>query len=350
MTRSLNRWQAILVGLAVLAGLGLGGLGLFAIGSRQWLWSDTFHVQAGFKQVRGVEPGTRVRVLGKPAGEVVDVQFPARPGGDVVLKLKLDAGVRHLVRSDATAQIMGEGLVGGKVVEIHPGREESEPVQDGAFIAARTVPELGDVLARADQALGQLDDLLDGVRKGEGSIGRLMTDPELYIRMNEFVRQGKGTLESIQQDANAIKEMPIIRSYVRDAHKLLVRPDCERNRQWFAEADLFEPGQAVLTAKGKQKLDGLAGWLDGLKHKGSEVVVVACARPDHEPQVAQTLTQKQSEAVTGYLVGQHAADKLGWFSRRKVTALGLGTNASPAPEKTPLPTPRIEVVVFVPQG
>ena len=139
MNRSLSRWQAALLGLVVLAGLGLGGLGLFAVGSRQWLWSDTFHLQVGFKQVRGVEVGTRVRVLGKPAGEVVDVQFPSRPGGDVVLKLRLDAGVRHLVRADASAQIIGEGLVGGKVVEIQPGREESEPVADGAFIASRSV-------------------------------------------------------------------------------------------------------------------------------------------------------------------------------------------------------------------
>ena len=49
-----------------------------------------------------------------------------------------------------------------------------------------------------------------------------------------------------------------------------MRPDHERNRRVFAENDLFEPGRAVLTAEGKEKLDELAPWLDGLKHKGSE--------------------------------------------------------------------------------
>ena len=71
--------------------------------------------------------------------------------------------------------------------------------------------------------------------------------------------------------------MPIVRSYVKDANKLLVRPDCSFNRQWLSEADLFEPGNAVLTAKGRAELDKLVPWLEGLKHTGSEVVIAGYA-------------------------------------------------------------------------
>jgi hypothetical protein len=98
-------------------------------------------------------------------------------------------------------------------------------------------------------------------------------------------------------------------------------------------------------------LDELAPWLEGLKHKGSEVVVVAYADPKTaNPTTAQTVTRKQSEAVCDYLKSHHAIQKMGWFTSRKVVALGLGANPPLEPEKERLPADRVEVLVFVPQG
>jgi len=62
------------------------------------------------------------------------------------------------------------------------------------------------------------------------------------------------------------------------------------------------------------------------------------------------LTRQQSEAVCEYLKGNHAIQKMGWFRSRKVTALGQGTSPPPAPERSPLPASRVEVIVFVPHG
>ena len=95
----------------------------------------------------------------------------------------------------------------------------------------------------------------------------------------------------------------------------------------------------------------LGPWLAGLKYKGSEVVIVAYADPRlTNPGVARPLTARQSETVCEYLKSHHSVQKLGWFSSRKVTPLGLGTGLPPAPEAESLPAARIEVIVFVPQG
>jgi phospholipid/cholesterol/gamma-HCH transport system substrate-binding protein len=341
--RSLSRWQAVILGTVVAGSLALGSFGVFAIGNRHWLWSDTFQIQVGFRQIRGVEAGTRVRVQGMEAGEVIAVQPPGSPGQDVVLRLRLAGRFRPLVRADASAQIVGESMVGGKVVEIDPGSPSAKPVEEDAIIASRPTAELADVVGRVEGVLAE-------VRDGKGTLGKLLKEDKAHEELVQMLEQGRTTLASIQQDADAVKALPIIRSYVKDAHKLLVRPECEVNRQWFGEAELFEPGRSVLTAQGRQQLDRLVPWLEGLKHKGSEVVVAAYTDPSVEPKWALTLSQKQSEAVCAYLKDQHSVHKMGWLSKRPVTPIGLGVGPAPPPEKEKLPAPRVEVLVFVPQG
>lgn len=348
MSRTLSRLQALVLGLIVLAGMGLAGVGLFAVGSRGWFGKDPLHVRVGFREIRGVEVGTRVRIQGIDAGEVVNILPPEAPDGPVVLRLALKDEYRRLVRGHSTVQIVSEGMLGGKVLEIHrrplqPGQQD-EPAAEDALLESENSTELADVL-------GQVKQTLDGIRNGDGTLGKLARDPQAYDALLELLHQGRDTVASIGQSADAVKHMPLVRDYVEDASRLLIRPNCERNRQCFAESDLFEPGRAVLTTQGRERLDQLAPWLEGLKHKGSDVVIVAYADPKKSPpKLAQTLTRQQSEAVCDYLKRQHSIEKLGWFSSRKVTALGQGVNPPPAPERDPLPPARVEVIVFVPQG
>jgi phospholipid/cholesterol/gamma-HCH transport system substrate-binding protein len=338
----------LLLGLTVLVGLGLAGVGLFSVGSRGWFGKDALHVRAGFREIRGVEVGTRVRIQGIDAGEVVSITPPETPDGLVVLRLCLRNEYRRLVRANSTVQIVSEGMLGGKVVEIHrgptKGRQPDEPAGEDALLESEPSTELADVL-------GQVKDTLKGIQNGEGTLGKLAHDSQAYDDLRAMLQQGRETMASIGQGADAVKKLPLVRNRVEDPIALLVRPNCERNRQCFAESELFEPGRAVLTAQGRQRLDGLAPWLEGMKHKGSEVVVVAYADPEKATAtLAQTVTRQQSEAVCDYLKRQHAIQKMGWFSSRKVTPLGQGVKTPPAPERDPLPAARVEVLVFVPQG
>jgi phospholipid/cholesterol/gamma-HCH transport system substrate-binding protein len=348
VSRTLSRLQAVVLGVLVLGGIGLAMVGLFAVGSRGWLGKEPLHVRVGFREIRGVEVGTRVRIQGIDAGEVVGIVPPDSPDGLVVLRLALKDDYRRLVRAGSTVQIVSEGMLGGKVLEIHRGKpkpgEQDELAAEDALLESEAGTELADVL-------GQVKQTLEGIKNGDGTLGKLARDPRAYDSLLALLHEGRDTIASIGQGADAVKHMPVVRDYVEDADSLLVRPNCERNRQYFAESDLFEPGRAVLTAQGRKRLDDLAPWLEGMKHKGSEVVVVAYADPQKsEPKLARMLTRQQSEAICDYLKRQHSIQKMGWFSSRKVTALGQGVNPPPAPERDPLPAARVEVLVFVPQG
>jgi phospholipid/cholesterol/gamma-HCH transport system substrate-binding protein len=352
VSRSLSRLQAVVLGLAVLLGLGLGAGALFAIGNRAWYGKDAFPLRAGFPEVKGVEVGTRVRIQGIDAGEVVRVEPPDEPGGLVVLHLKLKGEYRHLVRANSAVQIVSEGLIGGRVLEILPGRPgpEALPVADNDLLRCNQAPELADVLGEAGRTL-------EDVRAGKGSIGKLVSDPQAHDELVALLREGRQAVASLQQTAASIQRvaeaadrLPLVGGYVENPVTLLERPRCSRDRHVFAAADLFDSGSAVLTAAGKRRLDEIAPWLEAMKHPGSEVVVVAYADPKGgQAEVARRLTREQSEAVCEYLKSRHKVQKMGWFSSRAVTPLGQGSSPPPTPEPKPLPPARVEVVVFVPQ-
>src|SRR5262249_15529101 len=161
--------------------------------------------RAGFPQIRGVEVGTRVRVLGRDAGEVVAVDLPAHPSGEVVLRLRLDGRLRSLIRADASAQIAADGMMGGKIVDITPGTDHAEPVAYDSRIASKPCAEVADLLAQVGSALG-------GIGSGKGSLGKLVNDDQAYEELVRLLRSGQGTMTALKQNADALKGMPVVRS------------------------------------------------------------------------------------------------------------------------------------------
>jgi phospholipid/cholesterol/gamma-HCH transport system substrate-binding protein len=340
----LTKWQAAVLGVVVLLGLAGGAYGLYVL--MPWMSGDALEVRVGFDNIGGVEKGTRVRLQGMDAGEVAAIEKPSQPGEPVMLRLRLKGEFRDLVRTDARVRIVGEGLVGGKVVEVlpqrrRPGEAQAPPAANGTELTAQPTVEANDLLEQASALL-----------HGDGTVGKLLNDPTLYLAAVAALDQGKEALTSVQENSDGLQKTWLMRGVVQKPHALLERFNCERNRKVFAESELFAPGQAVLTAQGKALLDAKAApLLNGMKHAGSDVVVAAYAepRPGRSAQLARDLTQQQSEAVCTYLKDRHGVHRMGWFGTRKVTPLGQGYNPPPAPEPEPLPPGRVEVMVFVPQ-
>jgi phospholipid/cholesterol/gamma-HCH transport system substrate-binding protein len=253
------------------------------------------------------------------------------------------------------------------------------------FREGQVVTELAQATTRLNRMLTRADETLQAVQRGEGTLGKLLKNDSLYTDLSTTLtqvnaalydlRNGKGTLGqlvksneayteavqslqevrkmvvSVKQNADAIKALPVVRNYVVDPNKELIRPNCTRLRKWLPEKALFEPSRAVLTAGGKQALDDVAPWLNEHKEEGSEVVVAAVAAPDQNGDFAHTLTQQQSEAVVQYLKSQHKIHRTGfwWWSNRKVRAIGCGIHPPPVPETERLAAARIELIVFVPE-
>lgn len=393
MSQAMSRRQSVLLGLAVLAALALGGFGLARIADKQGLWAESVEVAAGFPDAHDLTPGTPVRIRGVEAGQVVAIEYPDHdgPGAEVTVRMKLDSRYAARMYADASATIHGSGVFGSKVIAIQPGTPAAGPLASGRlkgikpFDIADAVAELrdtagevkklaADVKATSTEARGLIRD----VRESDGTFAKLVKDDELYrdlkglatdaqslvkrtnkavgtvesemANLKGFVSDGRDTLRSVKQSTDAVAKLPVIRSYVSDANALLIRPAHTRDRRVYNAGDLFHAASARMSESGHEHLSKVAEWLNGPHSDKAEVVVVAFSDPNDPDQTSASaleMTRKQSEAVVEFLKG-HGVHKLGWITRRKMTPLGMGMNPSPVVEKESLPASNLQVLLFTP--
>ncbi len=370
MRRDLSRWRALANAGFVLLILVIAGYGFVQVSSRKWAWQPTFRVQAGFSSVAGVEVGAKVRVQGIAAGVVESIEPPRIPGGPVILWFRIDERLHPLVRTDATARIVPQSLVGAKVVEIVPGKPDAPVVADRGSITVESPIELADLMKQAatslkrvdavaeaaEKGLGEINAIAGSIREGKGSLGKFVRDDEAYQRIVSLSVHGSKAIDDLDQNLAALKRTwPLSRYFddkgFYDRERVLFKPGSERDSRVLAADDLFEPGRSVLTAPGRKQLDDVGSWFARTKRPKSEVVIAAFTDDARDTELAQILTQEQADAVRKYLVAKHGIESTGWFSSRKVASIGFGSQV-PRGSGNPTDSPprRVEVILFTPQA
>ena len=265
----MNRTFAVAVGAFVIAGILLFGVGLFLIGDRRMLFSDTFEVYAEFANIGGLQNGAKVRVAGMDAGEVDTIYVPPGPSARFRVKLRIREDLHPVIRVDSVATIQTDGLVGNKFVQVDAGTDQAQVVSARGTIQSREPFDLSAMLQRMndtvdlvskaivevksglDEALGSVTDtakdarqlindlgtdaraimasaqkvsrdlntIVASVRDGKGSVGKLLADDSLYnsvkgisadaekavANLREASEQAKGAVADFRGDNGPLK-------------------------------------------------------------------------------------------------------------------------------------------------
>lgn len=375
MSHEIGRVRALLNAALALAVLALAGYGASRVAARHWQVQKTFSARVEMPQVGGLELGGKVRVQGMDAGVVEAIVPPDRPGRPVTLILKIDDRLRGLVRSDASARVAAQGVLGAKVIEIVPGRPDAPALASGGTLRAEPAVELSDlvkdaaaalkridaVAIAAERGLGEINAIASEIRAGRGTLGKLVRDDEAYERLIGMSSRGEKALGDLDENLAALKRTWPLSRYFNgrgfdDRDRVLFQPGSTRESKTLRGDDLFDPGSAVLKPSGRQELDDVAKWFYKVRRpKATEVVIAAFADdPRGDEDLNQALTEKQAEVVRDYLINRHAINSTGWFSSRKVAAVGFGSQpprlARGAEEVGNLPPRRVEVILFTPQA
>jgi len=232
-----NAQQTARVGLFFLLGIALIWVTFETLSGGKVFQDKGYQLIAGFESLKELKEGDEVRMAGVKIGEVMRTQLAGRRA-EAVLRI----GSQYKIKNDATATIVMAGLIGTNYIGIDLGSRDAPDLPAGAEIRTKTTPDINSVMAEIGQlsqklegALGNLGAALGGdpnkpgiiqkidvlltenrekiggtlaniqqitdkVNKGEGTLGRLVSDPKLH---DELV----STIEAIKRSASEAKTM-----------------------------------------------------------------------------------------------------------------------------------------------
>jgi phospholipid/cholesterol/gamma-HCH transport system substrate-binding protein len=186
------RLGAFIVGtLAILAA------GVFIIGSKEYLFHSTYKLKAQFENVAGLADGADVQVGGVHSGTVTGILLPTRPGGKVTVILDLAKSTHEIIKQDSVASIQTEGLLGNQYLAISFGSAGQADVKDGEIIQSEPPFDMADLLKKANgildssqeailnvtQATAHLSSVSAKIDSGQGTVGALVNDKQLYSNL-----------------------------------------------------------------------------------------------------------------------------------------------------------------------
>ncbi len=199
------------LGIFIFFGIALLVLAVFLIGQKNALFSSTFTVNAYFKDVQGLRTGASVRLSGIDVGSVSNVNIVNDTTGRVKVSMELQTDVRRFIRTDTKATIETEGLVGSKVVVLKMGSSNAEPVKDGGYIQSEEPVGFSAIVAQTEGIMQftknmtkDLSEILEKVNNGEGSIGKLINNDDLYNNASNLTKQADSSLKNITEELTRI--------------------------------------------------------------------------------------------------------------------------------------------------
>ncbi len=212
-TRSL-RWSELKIGLMAVAALLIAGVLILTLGAESGFFWQRYNLKVKFPNAGGVQEGSSVRVAGVAVGSVRTMRFV---GSEVEMDLELREEMRDKVRTTSRATIGSVSLLGEGAVDI-TATTTGQPIPDWGYVPADAPPaQLADVTAQASRGITEITALLEDIRAGRGTVGKLMTDEQLYADLLQFtaaardvtngLAQGKGTLGQLLNTPESARQL-----------------------------------------------------------------------------------------------------------------------------------------------
>ncbi len=192
------------LGIFIFLGSTLLVIGIFLLGNKESLFRPTFTVKAYFKNIEGLRNGAPVRLGGIDVGSVKNIEIVKDTTGKVEVTMRLHNEVQRFIRKDTKASIETEGLVGNKVVVLEIGSATADLIEEGGTIQAKDPIGFGAVIEETQGIMGytkemtkNMADLFERINKGEGTIGKILTDDKLYFQATELTKRADQSLGAI---------------------------------------------------------------------------------------------------------------------------------------------------------
>jgi phospholipid/cholesterol/gamma-HCH transport system substrate-binding protein len=188
---------------------------------------------------------------------VIRIEVPPRPETKFRVHFRLAEKLHPIVRADSMASIQTDGLLGNKYLQVDAGSSASPPVPGDSMIPSTepfdwgdlmdeisnavkqvngvltgvkeelsatltqieavvksvnvvvtdATPEVKGILKSAHKITDNVNEIIDGVQAGEGTVGALFKEKELYASIRRSAEKTEQTVENVREATASIKRV-----------------------------------------------------------------------------------------------------------------------------------------------
>ena len=210
-TRSLA-WAELKIGLLTTFAIVMAMVLIFLLSGEGGFFWQRYSLKTVFPNAAGLKPGAPVRLAGVEVGSVSQVDVT---GDRVEVVMELNRDYQPQVTSASRASLGSVSLLGEAAVDITASTSGTPIAEWGYVPSAPAAGSLTEVATKATEGIQELTTILQDVRGGRGTIGRLFTDDALYHEMSALVtaaeavaqnvNSGRGTLGRLTNDPTAAR-------------------------------------------------------------------------------------------------------------------------------------------------
>jgi phospholipid/cholesterol/gamma-HCH transport system substrate-binding protein len=335
------------LGVFIVGTLAVLATGVFIVGSKEYLFRSTYQLKAQFDNVAGLSNGADVQVGGVHSGTVHSILLPHKPGEKVTVIMDLDKSTHEIIKQDSVASIDTEGLLGNQFMAISFGSAGQADVKNGDTIQGVPPLLMGDMLKKADgilnssqqavvnttEATAHLNSISAKVDSGQGTVGALVNDKQLYSNLeqttstlHDTMLQAQAGVTDFQENMEALKHNFLLKGYFKKrgyedsgeltANKISAMPQGTPLKAFtYSARQLFEARDSA-KLKDQKSLNASGDYLAQNQFGYAVVVVSAGSQGDTKKDLL--LTEARAMVVREYLVENFG------FDDTQLKTLGLG--------------------------
>ena len=198
------RWSQLRVGITVVVATIILAILIFLMTGSVGLFTKKIILRSYFENAEGLRVGAPVRLEGVDIGNVVGIRVVKRQLTPVEVVMKVSSRYQDQVHKDSKAVLTTAGVLGETFVDISSKTAKLPSAQNNDELPTENRPDIQDMvrasqgtLQNVDVLVRRVDRIVSTIESGQGSIGKVINDPELYNRLND-------TLSELQHVTNQI--------------------------------------------------------------------------------------------------------------------------------------------------
>ena len=178
------------VGIFIMIGIAILFIIVFSIGDIN-IVKKGYHIKVRFNFVDGIGGSAPVRLAGVGVGQIdgLKIYYDEK---EKRTKAELNAWIKKGIRieEDSVATVNTLGFMGEKYMEVYPGIS-TKFLKEGDILMGKDPIQTSKVVENLYNLSKSVETIVDKVKNGEGTIGKLFMDEKLYNNLEEFTEDIK---------------------------------------------------------------------------------------------------------------------------------------------------------------